>query len=82
MAILQNAFKSHARTLTLINAFGEEINLSNADVGASPKLQASNGFELIRQLTLEYSIRTQSKAFFLRERLSASMARSLHCIEP
>ena len=58
MAILQSAFKSHARTLTLINAFGEGINLSNADVGASPKLQASNSFELMRQLTLEYSLRT------------------------
>ena len=55
MAILRSAFESHARTLTLINAFSEGINLSNADVGASPELQASNGFELMRQLTLEYS---------------------------
>ena len=53
---------NHPRTLTLINAFSEGINLCNADVGVNAELQASNGFELVRQLTLEYSIRTRSEA--------------------
>ena len=77
MAILRSAFEFHARTLTLINAFSEGINLSNADVGASPELQASNGFELMRQLTLEYSIRTRSEALSFRTAL-AGKAFTLH----
>eukprot|EP00435_Cladocopium_sp_Y103_P039270 s2980_g10.t1 len=70
LAILRSAFGSHPRTLTLINAFSEGINLSNADVAVNPELQASNGFELVRQLTLEYSIRTRSEALSFRTALA------------
>ena len=56
LAILRSAFGNHPRTLTLINAFSEGINLCN--VGVNAESQASNGFELVRQLTLEYSIST------------------------
>ena len=62
LAMLRSAFGSHPRTLTLINAFSQGINLCSADVGVNTELQASNGFELVRQLTLEYSIRTRSEA--------------------
>ena len=41
LAILRSAFGNHRRTLTLINAFSEGINLSNADVGVNAELQAS-----------------------------------------
>eukprot|EP00435_Cladocopium_sp_Y103_P028761 s4770_g7.t1 len=70
LAILRNAFGSHPKTLTLINAFSEGINLSNADVAVNPELQASNGFELVRQLTLEYNIRTRSEALSFRTALA------------
>eukprot|EP00435_Cladocopium_sp_Y103_P035104 s2923_g9.t1 len=70
LAILRSAFGNHPRTLTLINAFSEGINLSNADVAVNPELQASNGFELVRQLTLEYSIRTRSEALSFRTALA------------
>ena len=49
----QECVWNHPRTLTLINAFSEGINLCSADVGVNTELQASNGFELVRQLTLE-----------------------------
>ena len=70
LAILRSAFGNHPRTLTLINAFSEGINLCNADVGVKAELQASNGFELVRQLTLEYSIRTRSEALSFRTALA------------
>ena len=68
--MLRSAFGSHPRTLTLINAFSEGINLCSADVGVNTELQASNGFELVRQLTLEYSIRTRSEALSSRTALA------------
>ena len=70
LAILRSAFGNHPRTLTLINAFSEGINLCSADVGVNTELQASNGFELVRQLTLEYSIRTRSEALSFRTALA------------
>ena len=57
LAILRSAFGNHPRTLTLINAPSEGINLCNAYVGVNTELQASNGFGLVRQLTLEYKVR-------------------------
>ena len=70
LAILRSAFGNHPRTLTLINALSEGINLCSADVGVNAELQASNGLELVRQLTLEYSIRTRSEAFSFRTALA------------
>ena len=77
LAMLRSAFGNHPRTLTLINAFSEGINLCSADVGVNTELQASNGFELVRQLTLEYSIRTRSEALSFRTAL-AGKSFSLH----
>ena len=68
--MLRSAFGNHPRTLTLINAFSEGINLCNADVGVNTELQASNGFELVRQLTFECSIRTRSEALSFRTALA------------
>ena len=36
----------------------------------NPSVQTSNGFELIRQLTLEYSIRTRNEALTFRRALA------------
>ena len=46
----------------------------------NPDLQSSNGFELIRQLTMEYSLRTRSEALSFRTAL-AHKSFSLHASE-
>ena len=48
--MVRSAFGSHPRTLTLINVFSEGINLCSADVDVNTEMQASNGFELVKQL--------------------------------
>ena len=69
MAILKSAFNAHPRTITLINAYSEGVNLLSSEIGMNPDLQSSNGFELIRQLTMEYSLRTCSEALSFRTAL-------------
>ena len=49
-------------------------------MGVNPDLQSSNGFELIRQLTMEYSLRTRSEALSFRTAL-AHKSFSLHASE-
>ena len=61
MANLKSAFNAHSRTVTLINAYPEGVNLLSSEVGVNPDAQTSNGFELIRQLTMEYTVRTRVK---------------------
>ena len=80
MAILKSAFNAHPRTVTLINAYSEGVNLLSSEVGMNPDLQSSNGFELIRQLTMEYSLRTRSEALSFRTAL-AHKSFSLHASE-
>ena len=70
MAILKSSLGGHARTSTLINAFSEGINLSSTRLKTNTELQASNGFELLRQLTLEFSIRSRSEALSFRTNLA------------
>ena len=60
-AIVKSTFSSHPRTSALIGAFSEGISLTSSAVDMNPN-QASNGYELIRQLTLEYSVWSRSKA--------------------
>ena len=69
-AIIKSTFAYHARTATLINAFLEGISLASSSVDMNPSVQTSNGFELIRQLTLEYSIRTRNEALTFRTALA------------
>ena len=69
-AIVKSTFASHARTSALINAFSEGISLASSQVDMNPGILTSNGFELIRQLTLEYSIRTRSEALTFRTALA------------
>ena len=70
MVILKSAFNAHPRTVTLINAYSEGVNLLSSEVGMNPDLQSSNGFELTRQLTMEYSLRTRSEALSFRTALA------------
>ena len=69
-AIVKSTFSSHPRTSALVNAFSEGISLASSNVDMNPAVQASNGFELIRQLTLEYSIRTRNEALTFRTALA------------
>ena len=64
-AILKAAFQEHARTMNLITAYSEGVSLVAMGSNLSPA-QMSNGFELLRQLTCEYSLRTRSEALSLR----------------
>ena len=79
MAILKAAFNRHPRTVTLINAYrrGQPVEFR---CWSKPDLQSSNGFELIRQLTMEYSLRTRSEALSFRTAL-AHKSLSLHASE-
>ena len=69
-AIVKSTFSSHPRTSALINAFSEGISFASSNVDMNPAIQTSNGFELIRQLTLEYSIRTRNEALTCRTALA------------
>ena len=62
----ESTFSGHPRTSTLISAFSEGIVLSSSGMESNVGLQASNGFELMRQLTLEYSVKTRSEALSFR----------------
>ena len=70
MSILKAAFHDNPRCVALVNAFSEGVALHG--VGSSDRLavaanQQANGFELLRQLTLEFSLRSRSEALSLRD---------------
>ena len=69
LAILRSAFATHPRTMMLVSAFVEGVHLHKFGVGHEVddmKGQSANGYELLRQLTLEYSLRTRAEALSLR----------------
>ena len=70
MRLLKSTFSGHPRTSTLISAFSEGIVLSSSGMKSNVGLQASNGFELMRQLTLEYSVKTRSEALSFRSTIA------------
>ena len=76
-AILKSSLQEHARTSNLVNAFGEGVSLDEprADLNLS---QLGNGFELLRQLTAEYSLRTRRKLC----RFEVSLLPSRLCLAP
>ena len=57
------------RSSNLINAFTEGVSLVSTRAGLNAT-QSGNGFELLRQLTCEYSLRTRSEALALRAAFS------------
>ena len=69
MAILKSAFSSHARTSTLINAYSEGVNLVTSDLHVNADVQSANGFELIRQLTAEYTAFVREVKHFHSDRV-------------
>ena len=73
MSILKAAFHDNPRCVALVNAFSEGVALHG--VGSSDRMtvavnQQANGFELLRQLTLEFSLRSRSKALSLRTQIA------------
>ena len=72
-AILKSAFVSHPRTSMLISVFGEGMNLlSDGVFGSMSVSQAnSNGYEMLRQLSLEFCLRSRGEALSMRAALVA-----------
>ena len=69
LAILRSAFATHPRTMMLVSAFVEGVHLHRFGLSHESddmKGQSANGYELLRQLTLEYSLRTRAEALSLR----------------
>ena len=72
-AILKSSLQDHARTSNLINAFGEGVegvSLDESCVGLNLH-QLGNGFELLRQPTVEYSLRTRAEALAIRSQFAS-----------
>ena len=67
-AILKSSLQGHPRTE--INAFGEGVALEANGRDLNPS-QVGNGFELLRQLTMEYSLRTRNEALALRSQFAS-----------
>ena len=65
-AILKGAFNEHPRTNNLISAFGEGVKLVENDGSGLNPSQSGKGYELLRQLTCEYSLRNRGEALALR----------------
>ena len=74
VAILRSAFSSHPRCANLIAVFCEGVALDATSMSEANLMiamsQAADGYELLRQLTLEFSIRTRSEALSLRTAIS------------
>ena len=73
MSILKAAFHDNPRCVALVNAFSEGVSLHG--VGSVDRMivavnQQANGFELLRQLTLEFSLRSRSEALSLRTQIA------------
>ena len=71
LAIIRSAFKERHRVSALVSAFCEGVSLTGNNYMPGIMAQPANGYELIRQLTLEFSIRSRSEALSLRANLSA-----------
>ena len=73
-SILKAAFSSHPRTNMIIAAFSEGLNVQGNPPGMSLMTEGelkSNGYELLRQLTQEFSLRSRAEALSLRTSLAA-----------
>ena len=71
-SILKAAFVNHPRTHMLISVFAEGMHLQEQVAGALHVGQANaNGYELLRQLTVEFSLKSRGEALSLRTALAA-----------
>ena len=73
MSILKAAFHDTPRCVALVNAFSEGVALHAVGSGDRMSVaanQQSNGHELLKQLTLEFSIRSRSEVLSLRTQIA------------
>ena len=73
-SILKAAFSTHPRTSMIISAFSEGLNVYGNSQSFSMLTEGemkSNGYELVRQLTQEFSLRSRAEALSLRTSLAA-----------
>ncbi|CAK9087582.1 CCHC-type domain-containing protein [Durusdinium trenchii] len=70
LAILRSTFMGHPRSATLIHAFMEGVDIQAMTSDGSAGTSA-NGYELLRQLTQEYSSRTRNEALVFRTALAS-----------
>ncbi|CAK9012369.1 CCHC-type domain-containing protein [Durusdinium trenchii] len=70
LAILRSTFMGHPRSATLIHAFMEGVDIQAMTSDGSAGTSA-NGYELLRQLTQEYSLRTRNEALVFRTALAS-----------
>ena len=73
-SILKAAFSSHPRTSMIISAFSEGLNIHGNSGGFGVLTESemkSNGYELLRQLTQEFSLRSRAEALNLRTSLAS-----------
>ena len=71
-AILKAAFSGHPRTSMLISVFSEGMSLQSFGSGMTQIGEANaNGYELVRQLTLEFSLRSHAEALTVRAALAS-----------
>ena len=69
LAILKSSFQGHPRTSNLIHAYMEGIQVSSGMSEVSRE-QDCNGYELLRQLAREYSLRSRGEALAFRTSLA------------
>ena len=69
LAILKSSFQGHPRTSNLIHAYMEGIQVSSGLPEVSRE-QDCNGYELLRQLAREYSLRSRGEALAFRTSLA------------
>lgn len=72
-SILKGAFANHSQISLMINSFSEGLDIipgtSVGDHFGNQTTYLGNGFEMIRQLTRELSMRSRAEAFALRSQL-------------
>ena len=72
-SLLKTAFASHSRISLLILGFQEGLDIQHGvttgDVFANATTYMSNGYELLRQLTREFSLRSRTEALSFRVQL-------------
>ena len=71
LSILKSAFSGHGRTENLIRAFQAGIGFA----GVPLKAYSDNGYELLRILTMEYSLQSRTEAIALRTELMSKVCR-------
>ena len=71
-ALLASAFSEHGRISLMVQGFQEGLDISpEFDSRASEPYGNRNGFELLRQLTKEFSLRNRAEALSLKTQLLA-----------